>query len=40
VVRDVLLAHTEINPERVFITTERTASHPEPVTVRMEMKLE
>jgi len=39
-VQDALLAHTELNPERVFITSERTEGKPENGAVRMEMKLE
>ena len=40
VVQDALLAHTELNAERVFITTERAGSVANENTVRMEMKLE
>jgi hypothetical protein len=39
-VQDALLKHTELNPERVFITSERTEGKPENGAVRMEMKLE
>ncbi|MBB6095106.1 uncharacterized protein involved in outer membrane biogenesis [Povalibacter uvarum] len=39
-VQDALLANTELNPERVFITAERTEGKSEAGTVRMEMKLE
>ena len=39
-VQDALLANTELNPERVFITTERTEGKAENSAVRMEMKLE
>ncbi|HWK73205.1 MAG TPA: DUF748 domain-containing protein [Povalibacter sp.] len=39
-VQDALLANTELNPERVFITAERTEGKPQDATVRMEMKLE
>lgn len=38
--QDALLANTELNPERVFITGERTEGKPEDGKVRMEMKLE
>jgi len=40
VVQDTLLAHKEIDPQRIFITTERKASAPSDGTVRMEMKIE
>jgi hypothetical protein len=39
-VQDALLANTELNPERVFITTERSEGKAESNLVRMEMKLE
>lgn len=39
-VQDALLANTELNPERVFITSERTEGKSEHGEVRMEMKLE
>lgn len=39
-VQDALLANPELNPERVFITAERTEGKPEANAVRMEMKLE
>ncbi len=39
-VQDALLANTELSPERVFITAERTEGKAEAGTVRMEMKLE
>lgn len=39
-VQDVLLANTELNPERVFITADRTEGKSEGTAVRMEMKLE
>jgi Domain of Unknown Function (DUF748) len=39
-VQDALLANTELNPERVFITTERSEGKAENSAVRMEMKLE
>ncbi len=39
-VQDTLLANTELNPERVFITAERTEGKSQNNVVRMEMKLE
>lgn len=39
-VQDTLLANTELNPERVFITAERTEGKTESNLVRMELKLE
>jgi hypothetical protein len=39
-VRDVLLANTELSPERVFITAERVEGKPVSDAVRMELKLE
>ncbi len=39
-VQDALLANTELNPERVFITAERAEGKAENSAVRMEMKLE
>ena len=39
-VQDVLLANTELSPERVFITNERNEGKSEGDAVRMEMKLE
>ncbi len=39
-VQDALLANTELNPERVFITAERSEGKTESNLVRMEMKLE
>ena len=39
-VQDALLASTELNAERVFITAERTEGKSEGGNVRMEMKLE
>ncbi|HKE96754.1 MAG TPA: DUF748 domain-containing protein [Povalibacter sp.] len=39
-VQDALLANTEVNPERVFITAERTEGKSDGAAVRMEMKLE
>jgi hypothetical protein len=39
-VQDALLANTELNPERVFITAERSEGKKESNGVRMEMKLE
>jgi uncharacterized protein involved in outer membrane biogenesis len=39
-VQDVLLAHKEIDPERIFITNDRKASTTPEGTVRMELKLE
>lgn len=39
-VQDALLANTELNPERVFITAERSEGKAESNLVRMEMKLE
>jgi len=39
-VQDALLAHAELNPERVFITTERADGKAQAAAVRMEMKLE
>ncbi len=39
-VQDALLAHTEIDPQRVFMTNERRGSVMPNGTVRMEMKLE
>ncbi|HEY6644946.1 DUF748 domain-containing protein [Povalibacter sp.] len=39
-VQDALLANTELNPERVFITVERSEGKAENGAVRMEMKLE
>lgn len=39
-VQDALLANQELNPERVFITGERTEGKADAGKVRMEMKLE
>lgn len=39
-VQDTLLANTELNPERVFITAERSEGKSESHLVRMELKLE
>lgn len=39
-VQDALLANTELNPERVFITAERSEGKPANGNVRMEMTLE
>ncbi|HEY5759195.1 MAG TPA: DUF748 domain-containing protein, partial [Steroidobacter sp.] len=39
-VQDALLANTELSPERVFITAERSEGKTESNLVRMEMKLE
>lgn len=39
-IQDALLANTELSPERVFITAQRTEGKPQDDTVRMEMKLE
>jgi hypothetical protein len=39
-VQDALLANSELNPERVFITSERNEGKPAGEQVRMEMKLE
>ncbi|HEY4367546.1 MAG TPA: DUF748 domain-containing protein [Steroidobacteraceae bacterium] len=39
-VQDALLANTELNAERVFITADRTEGKSEGGNVRMEMKLE
>ena len=39
-VQDALLANTELNPERVFMTSERSGAAGEREKVRMEMKLE
>ncbi|WP_161965901.1 DUF748 domain-containing protein [Steroidobacter cummioxidans] len=39
-VQDTLLANTELNPERVFITTQRSEGKAEDHQVRMELKLE
>ena len=39
-VQDALLANTELNPERVFITAERSEGKVDNDQVRMEMKLE
>ena len=39
-VQAALLTNTDVNPERVFITTERKASATPEGTVRMELKLE
>ncbi len=39
-VQDTLLANTELNPERVFITAERSEGKSESNRVRMELKLE
>lgn len=39
-VQDTLLANTELSPERVFITTERSEGKAESQKVRMELKLE
>ena len=38
-VQDALFVNPELNPERVFITAERTEGKSESGTVRMEMKL-
>jgi hypothetical protein len=39
-VQDTLLANTELSPERVFITAERSEGKAESNQVRMELKLE
>jgi hypothetical protein len=39
-VQDTLLANTELSPERVFITAERSEGKTESKQVRMELKLE
>ncbi|MFC4314445.1 DUF748 domain-containing protein [Steroidobacter flavus] len=39
-VQDTLLANTELNPERVFITAERSEGKSDSNQVRMELKLE
>ena len=39
-VQDTLLANTELNPERVFITAERSEGKSEDNQVRMDLKLE
>ncbi|GFE79953.1 hypothetical protein GCM10011487_19530 [Steroidobacter agaridevorans] len=39
-VQDTLLANTELSPERVFITAERSEGKAEAKQVRMELKLE
>ncbi|MBL8271777.1 DUF748 domain-containing protein [Steroidobacter sp.] len=39
-VQDALLTNTELNPERVFITAERSEGKSQDANVRMEMKLE
>jgi hypothetical protein len=39
-VQDTLLANIELNPERVFITAERSEGTSEHESVRMELKLE
>jgi hypothetical protein len=39
-VQDALLANSELNPERVFITSERNEGKPAGEQVRMDMKLE
>ena len=39
-VQDALLANTELSPERVFITAERSEGKPESNRVRMDLKLQ